>query len=317
MTSFRILFTGATSFTGMWFAKALAEKGHTVLAAIRRPQDAYCGLQAARLQQLSGVCTFSWDVAFGTPAFLELIAKHGPFDVLCHHAADVKNYKSPDFDALAAARSNALGLPDVLDQLRKAGCSRIVLTGSVFEAQEGTGSDPGRAVSPYGLSKTLTSQVFEYYAVSGGFALGKFVIPNPFGPYEERRFTDYLMRCWKDTKPARISTPLYVRDNIPVTLLAAAYANFVAAMPAAGFIRLNPSYFVETQGAFAERFAAAMGQRLNLATPLEYAEQSEFPEPRIRINTDPVPGEALGWSESGFWDETARYYSWLLDLVVQ
>lgn len=312
----RILLTGATSFTGMWFAKALADKGHTVLAAIRRPQSAYAGLQVARLEQLDS-CRFAWNVPFGSQAFLDLISAQGPFDVLCHHAADVKNYKSPDFDVLAATGANTLGLRKVLGALRKGGCNRIVLTGSVFEAGEGTGTAPEHAVSAYGLSKTLTSKFFEYYAEQEGFALGKFVIPNPFGPYEERRFTDYLMRCWKDNKPARIATPLYVRDNIPVTLLAAIYADFTENMPASGFSRINPSYYVETQVAFAQRFASEISRRLKITTPLESAEQGKFPEPRIRVNTDTLTGDVLGWSEADFWDKTATYYGRILDIAVQ
>jgi UDP-glucose 4-epimerase len=310
----RILLTGATSFTGMWFAKKLSEKGHEVLAAMRRPKASYSGLQATRLQQLEGNGALAWNVPFGTPEFLELIATRGPFDALCHHAADVTNYKSPDFDLIAATDANTRRLRQVLAELRKAGCSRIVLTGSVFEAHEGTGSDPGRAFSAYGLSKTLTGDIFRFHAATEGFALGKFVIPNPFGPYEERRFTDYLMRCWKDSKPARVSTPLYVRDNIPVTLLAAAYVNFVETLPQSGFTKLNPSFYIETQGAFAQRFADAVGPRLKMATPLECADQREFPEPKNRVNTDTLTGAGLSWSEAEFWDDTARYYAQLLEL---
>jgi UDP-glucose 4-epimerase len=313
----RVLLTGATSFTGMWFAKALAGKGHHVLAAIRRPQAAYSGLQAARLEQLDGICAFSWNAPFGSLEFLDLIDRQGPFDILCHHAADVKDYKSPDFDAVAATASNTRALRDVLAKLGNAACNRIVLTGSVFESDEGTGSDPGRAVSPYGLSKTLTSQIFQYYARRAGFGLGKFVIPNPFGPFEERRFTDFLMRCWKDGKPARIATPRYVRDNVPVTLLAAAYADFVEKSPHTGFCRLNPSFYIETQGAFAQRFAGAISQRLNIAVPLEFADQRDFSEPEIRVNTDPLQAASLGWSEADFWDATARYYAGLLELAVR
>jgi UDP-glucose 4-epimerase len=312
----RILLTGAASFTGMWFAKALMAKGHNVVAAIRRRRSDYAGLQAARLEQIAGDCELVWNVPFGTPAFLALITAQGSFDVLCHHAADVKDYKSPDFDAMAATATNTHGLTQVLGALRQAGCNRIVLTGSVFEAHEGEGSDPGRAFSPYGLSKTLTAEMFTYYAAREGFALGKFVIPNPFGPYEERRFTDFLMRSWKDGKTPRIATPHYVRDNVPVTLLAAAYAAFVESLPAAGFVRTNPSFYAEPQGAFTKRFATEMGQRLKLATPVEFAEQTEFPEPEIRLNTQTLDGAALGWSETGFWDEMAHYYAALLNIAV-
>jgi hypothetical protein len=41
---------------------------------------------------------------------------------------------------------------------------------------------------------------------------------------------------------------------------------------------------------------------------VELARQTEFAEPRIRINTDPLDAEALRWDETAAWDELARYY---------
>jgi UDP-glucose 4-epimerase len=54
------------------------------------------------------------------------------------------------------------------------------------------------------------------------------VIPNPFGLYEEPHFTAYLMTTWLASETPRVQTPRYVRDNIHVSLLAKAYAAFVA-----------------------------------------------------------------------------------------
>ena len=85
----RILFTGVTSFTGMWFAKALARAGHQLIAAIRGPRTGYEGLRAERLARLADCCELAWDAPFGSAEFLDLIASRGPFDLLCHHAAEV------------------------------------------------------------------------------------------------------------------------------------------------------------------------------------------------------------------------------------
>ena len=46
-----------------------------------------------------------------------------------------------------------------------------------------------RAFNAYGLSKGLTAAAAESYADRERFTFEKFVIPNPFGPYEEPRFT--------------------------------------------------------------------------------------------------------------------------------
>jgi UDP-glucose 4-epimerase len=313
----RILFTGATSFTGTLFVEKLAEAGHHVVAIIRSSRENYYGLRAERLQRLTGHCALEWGVPFGTDAFLDLISRRGPFDILCHHAAEVTDYKSPDFDVAAAVSANTHQLLAVLEKLRNTNCRRIVLTGSVFEADEGTGSQPLRAFSPYGVSKTLTAQRFLQETENCGLALGKFVIPNPFGPYEEPRFTHYLMTRWKEGLSAKINTPNYVRDNIPASLLAAVYARFVSDLPPSGFHRINPSFYTEPQGAFAERFAREMRQRLALPAALEFADQIDFPEPVIRINTDPVRSVDFGWSEQAFWDETAQYYAHRLDIPVR
>jgi UDP-glucose 4-epimerase len=48
--------------------------------------------------------------------------------------------------------------------------------------------------------------------------------------------------------------------------------------------------------------------RLGVPCALELAEQTEFTEPRVRVNTDPLDAEALGWDEAGAWDKLAVYY---------
>ena len=151
--------------------------------------------------------------------------------------------------------------------------------------------------------------MFRYYCGRAGLSLGKFVIPNPFGPYEEPRYTAYLMKNWLAGGTPSCSSPAYVRDNIHVSLLAKAYARFAGSLPdAPGFTRLNPSGYAESQGAFTLRLAQEMRPRLDLPCAVELKKQTDFPEPRVRINTDIPDADALGWSESAAWDEFAAYY---------
>ena len=131
------------------------------------------------------------------------------------------------------------------------------------------------------------------------FSLGKFVIPNPFGPFEEPRFCNYLIQSWFKGEVPSVRTPLYVRDNIHVDLLAAAYAAFAQQVPSRpGISKLNPSFYVESQGAFANRFATEMQSRLNIACPVSLLKQAEFAEPMVRVNTDQIDGAALGWRKA-------------------
>lgn len=304
----KILFTGASSFTGFWFARELAREGHEVVATFRRPADEYEGTRRTRVAGLAGHVRPA-RCAFGDDDFHDLIAAEGPWDLLCHHAADATDYKSPDFDAVAAAGRNTHRIGTVLSAFRGAGGRAILLTGSVFEGGEGAGSEGLPHFSPYGLSKAITAQVVAYQAARAGLGFGKFVIPNPFGPFEEPRFTHYLVSRWQGGRTAIVNTPAYVRDNIHVSLLARGYARFTARLArCAGPLRLLPSGYIESQGRFAERFAREMGPRLGIDCPLELRDQVEFPEPRVRVNTDPLDARRLGWDETQAWDELAEYY---------
>ena len=100
-----------------------------------------------------------------------------------------------------------------------------------------------------------------------------------------------------------------MRDNIHVDLLARSYAAFARAVAVQKVtIKLNPSFYVESQGAFANRFATEMAPRLGIACPITPLQQSEFGEPMVRINTDRVDGNAFGWNEAAAWDAEAEFY---------
>jgi UDP-glucose 4-epimerase len=305
----KILFTGASSFTGLWFVRELAAAGHEVTATFRRSADEYPDRVRRERVALAGkVCRPVYGCSFGEAAFLGLI-REGNWNLFCHHAADVTNYKSPDFDVLAALQNNTRNLLAVLEAFKNAGCGKLVLTGTVFEGGEGAGSQGLPDFSPYGFSKALTARVFQFYCDRAGLSLGKFVIPNPFGPYEEPRFTAYLMKNWLAGAIPVCSSPAYIRDNIHVSLLAKVYAQFarhLADVP--GFTKINPSGYVESQGAFALRLAQEMRPRINRPCVVELKKQTDFREPRARINTDFPDVEPLGWDESRAWDDLATYY---------
>ncbi len=304
----RILLTGASSFTGTWFATELAAAGHDVTCTLTRPRNAYDGLRRQRVERVAERARLVDATRFGDDSFLEL-CRDQPWDVLCHHAADVTNYKGDDFDVAAALANNTRNVDAVLAALSGNGCRGLVATGSVFEPGEGAGSDSLPAFSPYGLSKALSWQMLTYYADRHGMSAAKLVIPNPFGPLEEPRFTHYLVKTWARGEAAGVNTPAYVRDNIHVGLLARAYVRFVESVVEQGApAKLKPSGYIETQGAFAQRFAVEMRPRLGLACELELASQRDFPEPRIRINTDPLDPAEYGWDENAAWDAIAEHY---------
>lgn len=303
-----ILFTGASSFTGVWFVEELAKAGHKVAAIFRQPINSYQGMRKERVEKAVGLSHAAhFGIIFGDENFLD-ICSSCHWHLFCHHAADVENYKSPHFDVARAFANNTRALPAALAALKDAGCRHLLLTGTVFEQNEGAlHSTP--ALSPYGLSKGLTAEAFRFYAAQLGLALGKFVIPNPFGPYEEARFTTHLAESWLQGRPASVHTPLYVRDNVPVSLLAKAYAQFASEKDVWKHFEVRrPSGYISTQGEFAERCAREMRSRWGLPCEMIVHAQTEFKEPLSRINSEPVHAQTLDWHESAFWDDLAHFY---------
>jgi UDP-glucose 4-epimerase len=310
----RVLLTGASSLTGYWFACGLHEGGHEVTATFTRPSatDYGDGVRGRRVNKVLDIVQPLFGCRFGDDIFLHAVREG--FDLVCHHGADVTDYKSADFDARRALANNTHRLREVLTAMIAAGSGALLLTGSVFEGGEGAGSDGLPHLSPYGLSKALTAEYFEHYCRDAGITLGKFVIPNPFGPYEEPRFTTYLMRTWFMGETAAVRTPAYVRDNIHVRLLALAYVQFATSIvqKPEGVRRFAPSGYIESQGSFAQRFAGEMRRRLDMACEVELLEQTVFSEPRVRINTDVIDARAVGFDEADAWDELAGYYAEVL-----
>ncbi len=304
----KVLLTGASSFTGTWFARELRAAGHDVIATLQGGCDGYVGVRAQRIALLreAGVALVE-QCSFGDDRFLERIGDG--VDAICHHGAQVANYKSLDFDVVGAVADNTRNVRRVIEAATQRGVSAIVYTGSVFEQDEGLGPEPRRAFSPYGLSKGLSWQVFRYWGEQLGAPIHKFVIPNPFGPYEEPRFCAYLMGRWSKGEVAQVGTPAYIRDNIHVSLLAASYRDFIGrAANSATPLRYGPSGYIESQGQFALRFAREIGLRLGLRTELSFATQTDFAEPEVRVNSDRPSLVTLGWSEALAWDALAAYY---------
>jgi len=300
----RVALTGASSFTGVWIAEALAGAGFQVIAPLRRGRDDYAGVRAWRVERLAAVADIRFETPVASPAFRELMAGAG-LDLLAHHAADIPGYRSPDYDAQAGVARNLAGVAEAVAAFARGGGRALLATGTYFESGEGGGE---AAASPYGLSKALTNAAQARFAREAGLGFGKFVIPAPFGPWEEGRIVWSLFQAWTEGRPGEIRTPAYVRDHLPAPLLALAYADAARAMldQMAGEVRFRPSGMVMRVGDFARTVAEEV--RLRTGLPCEVLEhpQAAFSEPEVRANDQPqrfAPGE-----EAAFWDAYVAFY---------
>lgn len=303
----RILLTGGSSFSGLWIAEALVRRGHQVTAPLRRAHGDYAGLRAERVERLRQVADVAFGEPFGSQGFIARILD-ARFDLLAHHAADIPNYRAADYDVGADVSRNLDGARSVFHALVQSGAVGVVTTGTTFEAGEGGGGPGDLALTPYGLSKTLTLQALKHFARWEGLGFGKFVVAAPFGPWEEGRFAWSLFQSWFEGRPGEVRTPRYIRDNIPAPLLGEAYADLVARVIAGPDVAqaARPQGFVGSQEAFARQLAKEMAPRLGLACEVAALPQPHLAEPETRINTDPALPP--GWNAEGFWDAYAAYY---------
>jgi len=339
-----LLFTGASSFSGLWLASELAETGHRVFCTFSKPDiSEYEPLRLRRVRHLlanENIIPLLGAAAAGAGAALDAFEDvrraggalpagdpvrgwNGSIDGFCAHGAFVGDYKNPGFDAIGAAARNTAGLPELCERLRRRGCRFLLHTGTYFESGEGVDGAGAAAFSPYAVSKKITWEISRFYAERAGMAVGKFVMPNPFGAWEGRGFTAHLARTWLAGGTPVVRAPEYVRDNAPVPLLAQAYLAAVEAMDGATRaggaantatvgavsppVRFTPSGFVGKQGDFARLVAGRFARYWGRECPLEIARQPGFDEPRRRANS--AEGIADGPRLDAFWEDFAAFHS--------
>ena len=306
----RILLTGGSSFTGCWIARKLAEAGHDVVATFTRGSyEAYASdLSAERVDFIRECVQPIFNCSFGSDEMLSYLEENR-IDLIFMHGAYVANHRASDFPVLEAVSSNTFRLDQVLDLAMSKGLKAVISTGSYFEADTGEGENQ-RAFSPYALSKTLTWQIVRYACEVRALNLGKFVLPNPFGPMEKGGFTSYLMRSWASAKVPTVQTPAYGRDNVPVDLLADAAVRFSTEVLASkGCIKVfEASGFRMKQGDFAKTFASNLSPYLSVDCDLVLVDQIDFSEPRERYNRNDLRAYCPDWSEAQFWKDLAMWY---------
>ncbi len=134
----KVLVTGAAGFIGFAVARELLMRGDRVVG-VDNLNDYYdVGLKEARLRRLRDLEGFSFVKAdVGDPAGVDEAFSRGPFDVVCHLAAQAGvrySLKNP----VAYGRSNLMGFLHVLEACRHRGTGNLVYasSSSVYGANE-------------------------------------------------------------------------------------------------------------------------------------------------------------------------------------
>ena len=313
----KVLFTGSSSFTGFYFINELAkDESLEIHTTISKRISEYNGIKNVRLSLLNPKIIIHENMQFGDSSFLELLASDNiKFDILCCHGAYVENYNSNEFDLLKAVSLNTKNIALAISLFKENGGSIIINTGSVFEPNEGICNENQRSFNLYGLSKFFSHELFKYYCQINDVSYGKFVIANPFGKFEEPRFTNYLFKCWERNEIPMVQTPKYIRDNIPVDLLAMSYRGFLNLIieeRQRNFIsqnyQVNPSGYVESQQQFATRILYEVNNKFKFNYQVDFFEQIKFDQPISRYNKSNILDLYTNWDENQFWLDYINFY---------
>ena len=303
----KILITGASSFSGAFFVKQLALSGHEVVATYRLQPKSYTGVRLKRVQLASQYARNVYGVSFGDDRFIDLISNES-FDVYGHHGAWTQNYRSMNYDIHSAFLNNTKNVQHVLQNLASRGCHRVVISASIFEGNGVLYERDKIPFSPHGLIKLFTSKTIDFYGCHYGMHVSRFVIPNPFGVLDNPKLIDYLCGEWFARRIAQIKTPLYIRDNIHVELLAQAYVYWLEQMVCTpGSSVFAPSGYVGSMGDFVGRIAKEMRIRLGWPCAYHLEKQTDFSQPKTLVNSTPVLPLFEHWDPATAWEALAAY----------
>jgi UDP-glucose 4-epimerase len=181
MTQRRVLVTGGAGFIGSHVADAYLARGDRVWII----DD----LSTGKEQNLPGDATFV-HANLADAALADIFAEAGGFDIVNHHAAQI-DVRASVADPRADARTNVLGLLNVLELSVKHGARRVVFVSSggvVYgepEERPTPETAPKAPLSPYGVSKLAAEYYLNYYRRIHGLSCVTLRYGNVYGPRQD------------------------------------------------------------------------------------------------------------------------------------
>jgi UDP-glucose 4-epimerase len=280
----RIILTGVTSFSGViGVTRGTDTTSPLVEKRIKWLRHRHPTFQLVPMDQLSA-------------------SKTGTVDLVGFHGTATFDYRDPNFDVMAAVQNTLETSKRIFELFPNAS---IVHTGTYGEPNESIGESPLETFNGYSASKAL---IYSHHKqmLRPDKAILKYVMPNPFGPLEPPKLTEYLLRTWAKGEVPLVKFPNYIRDNVPIDLLASHYALSVKAFSAGDqSFSVHPSKYAETNSTFVTRYANEISERFSREFNTEFPIRHDYPEPRIRVNRDYCQDLVTDWDEVRSWDQIA------------
>lgn len=311
MSGKNVLLTGASSFTGFWFAKELKLKGFNVFCPLPRSENDYNGIKAKRIDNIKRDVTFIFNSPLGENKFNDLLEK--PFDILCLHGAHVQNYESPKFELLNSLNCNLNEIEFILKKSFFNGCKTVLWTSSIFEdVLDNNDENTDYYKVPwlkYALSKKTSYTIVKHLSISMGFNFVRFVIPNPFGPFEDQKLCFHLTKSLMQGSDFIVKTPDYLRDMIHIENLAEIYVKQILhSRELSIFKECRPSEYRMKIFDFAKLLTSKYNQFYNAEYEIEKMKQEIFNEPIELLNGEFNSVSGKSKDNDNLWYNYFEYY---------
>lgn len=176
----RILVTGGAGFIGSNVVDALLEEGHEVVVVDN--------LTSGKRENLNPAARF-YEMDICDPG-LEDVFRQERFDYVNHHAAQI-DVRHSVADPVDDARTNILGLLNILENCRKYGVKGVIFasSGGVVYGDPSrlpvTENHPKGPQSPYGVSKLTSEFYLAYYAAVMNLPYIALRYANVYGPRQD------------------------------------------------------------------------------------------------------------------------------------
>jgi UDP-glucose 4-epimerase len=176
----KVLVTGGAGFIGSHVTDAFLARGDRVWVV----DD----LSSGRRENVPSDASFL-EADVTSPEVRDLF-REVRFDVLNHHAAQI-DVRVSVADPLGDARSNVLGLLNLLEGARECGARRVIYvsSGGVVYGEPGVRPTPETAakapLSPYGVSKLAGEYYLSYYRRVHGLEYVALRYANVYGPRQD------------------------------------------------------------------------------------------------------------------------------------
>lgn len=305
----RILLTGCSSFTGYWFASELINMGFELVCPLPHEYDEYLGVKKQRLDSMRNKATLVFKCPFGSNEFIELCKNQ--YYGMGVHGFYMKDYNNRNYKISSSFSQNLKNLENILEILQK-NRTRIIYSSSIFENAINLEDDNNESTSidwyNYAFSKKVTFLALRSLCQQYGLTFQRFVITNPFGPYEDKKFCFHLMNSILEKKDFIIKTPFYTRDMIQVDLLAKLYANAFLDENGKNIDEFRPSQYSMKIFEFAEIFISKISKYCGYKIKIFKENQETFKEPEILVNNIDYKSYKFAHIKKEFWREYFYYY---------